>query len=268
MGGVMGNLRNVWGGRAAQRASQYPWRQRLEEGQKEKVSVRGGRLQVLRTSPMTESRCKGRGGYKGDTPPNFGATGWGDSNAGTKKVMATKRAKAERRWQEPKKKKRSNGRKKKKRQKITKCLRVGSIWRASQKALELALWTIGGPLFGLHIGTVSDNRLIYLLLSKSSWMFWPFFLYYKLYYCTTPVVQIPGAHWTPPTPCPNYQKNVTTSTVSGLRVISTDLCAVFLEEPSTRYVTCLVCSCLPFCTPNLHVEPPPPGRYRFVGYGG
>ena len=45
---------------------------------------------------MTESRCKGRGGYKGDTPPNFGATGWGDSNAGTKEVKDTKREKATR----------------------------------------------------------------------------------------------------------------------------------------------------------------------------
>jgi hypothetical protein len=65
---------------------------------------------------------------------------------------------------------------KKKPQKITKCPREESIWLPSKKASEPALWTIGNSLFGLYVGTLSDNRLISLLPSKSSWMFWPFFM--------------------------------------------------------------------------------------------
>ena len=65
---------------------------------------------------------------------------------------------------------------KQKPKKFAQCPRRESIWLPSQKASEPALWTKGNSLFGLHRGTLSDNRLISLLPSKSSWMFCPFFV--------------------------------------------------------------------------------------------
>ena len=101
------------------------------------------------TSSMTGSRCKGEGGggrYMGRTPTKFGATGWGDSNAGTKEVKDTKREK-ETRTTKTKKEDQTKRSEKKKAKIFTKSPRGGLNWRPSQKAIEPALWTIEGPLF-------------------------------------------------------------------------------------------------------------------------